>query len=113
MIPRQFDRFARLGDGIITTYLTESECRMVCERGEESLAEHGRALPNFPYFKKKGTVSPVTFQPHEPRSLAAAALRLYRVRLRTTAIAIEHWRGLWSSASPSPDRDSAAVKLLG
>jgi alkanesulfonate monooxygenase SsuD/methylene tetrahydromethanopterin reductase-like flavin-dependent oxidoreductase (luciferase family) len=48
MLPVQFDRFARLGDGIITTYLHAEECRLVRERAEEALARHGRALPDFP-----------------------------------------------------------------
>jgi alkanesulfonate monooxygenase SsuD/methylene tetrahydromethanopterin reductase-like flavin-dependent oxidoreductase (luciferase family) len=47
-LPAQFDRFARLGDGIITTYLHAEECRLVRERAEEALAKHGRALPDFP-----------------------------------------------------------------
>jgi alkanesulfonate monooxygenase SsuD/methylene tetrahydromethanopterin reductase-like flavin-dependent oxidoreductase (luciferase family) len=44
----QFDRFARLGDGIITTYLHTAECREVRRRADEALARHGRALPGFP-----------------------------------------------------------------
>ena len=44
----QFDRFARLGDGIITTYLHTEECREVRRRADEALARHGRALPGFP-----------------------------------------------------------------
>ncbi len=48
MLAAQFDRFARLGDGIITTYLHAEECRLVRERGEEALARHGRRLPGFP-----------------------------------------------------------------
>jgi alkanesulfonate monooxygenase SsuD/methylene tetrahydromethanopterin reductase-like flavin-dependent oxidoreductase (luciferase family) len=48
MLAAQFDRFARLGDGIITTYIYAEECRIVRERAEESLARHGRSLPNFP-----------------------------------------------------------------
>ncbi len=47
-LPAQFDRFARLGDGIITTYLHAEECRLVRERAEEALAERGRRLPDFP-----------------------------------------------------------------
>jgi alkanesulfonate monooxygenase SsuD/methylene tetrahydromethanopterin reductase-like flavin-dependent oxidoreductase (luciferase family) len=47
-LPAQFDRFARLGDGIITTYLEAEECRLVRERAEEALARRGRSLPNFP-----------------------------------------------------------------
>ncbi len=48
LIPAQFERFARLGDGIITTYLDDKECRRVRERAEEALARHGRARPGFP-----------------------------------------------------------------
>ena len=48
MLAAQFDRFARLGDGIITTYVHAEECRLVRERAEEALAHHGRALPDFP-----------------------------------------------------------------
>jgi alkanesulfonate monooxygenase SsuD/methylene tetrahydromethanopterin reductase-like flavin-dependent oxidoreductase (luciferase family) len=51
IIPAQFDRFARLarpGDGIITTYLDDAECRVVRQRAEEALARHGRSLPAFP-----------------------------------------------------------------
>jgi alkanesulfonate monooxygenase SsuD/methylene tetrahydromethanopterin reductase-like flavin-dependent oxidoreductase (luciferase family) len=48
MLPAQFDRFARLGDGIITTYLHTPECRLVRERAEEALARRGRVLPEFP-----------------------------------------------------------------
>lgn len=48
LLPAQFERFARLGDGIITTYVDAGECRMVRERGDEALARLGRALPRFP-----------------------------------------------------------------
>jgi alkanesulfonate monooxygenase SsuD/methylene tetrahydromethanopterin reductase-like flavin-dependent oxidoreductase (luciferase family) len=51
IIPAQFERFARLaqpGDGIITTYLDDKECRVVRERAEEALARQGRSLPGFP-----------------------------------------------------------------
>jgi alkanesulfonate monooxygenase SsuD/methylene tetrahydromethanopterin reductase-like flavin-dependent oxidoreductase (luciferase family) len=48
LIPAQFDRFARLGDGIITTYLDDAECRVVREHAEAALAKHGRSLPDFP-----------------------------------------------------------------
>jgi len=48
LLPAQFDRFARLGDGLITTYVHAEECRLVRERAEESLAAHGRTLPDFP-----------------------------------------------------------------
>ena len=48
LLPAQFDRFARLGDGIITTYLHAEECRTVRERAEEALARRGRSVPDFP-----------------------------------------------------------------
>jgi alkanesulfonate monooxygenase SsuD/methylene tetrahydromethanopterin reductase-like flavin-dependent oxidoreductase (luciferase family) len=48
LLPAQFDRFARLGDGIITTYLYPDECRAIRERALEALAQHHRALPDFP-----------------------------------------------------------------
>jgi alkanesulfonate monooxygenase SsuD/methylene tetrahydromethanopterin reductase-like flavin-dependent oxidoreductase (luciferase family) len=47
-IPAQLDRFARLGDGIITTYLTDDDCRKLRRLGDEALSRHGRSLPNFP-----------------------------------------------------------------
>jgi alkanesulfonate monooxygenase SsuD/methylene tetrahydromethanopterin reductase-like flavin-dependent oxidoreductase (luciferase family) len=47
MLPAQFDRFARLGDGIITTYLHAEECRTVRERAQEALARRGRAGADF------------------------------------------------------------------
>jgi alkanesulfonate monooxygenase SsuD/methylene tetrahydromethanopterin reductase-like flavin-dependent oxidoreductase (luciferase family) len=48
MLPAQFERFARLGDGIITTYIEAEDCRLVRERAEEALARRGRSLPGFP-----------------------------------------------------------------
>jgi alkanesulfonate monooxygenase SsuD/methylene tetrahydromethanopterin reductase-like flavin-dependent oxidoreductase (luciferase family) len=48
IIPAQLDRFARLGDGIITTYLTDDDCRTLRVRCEEALVRHGRVLPGFP-----------------------------------------------------------------
>jgi len=48
LLPAQFDRFARLGDGIITTYLHAEECRTVRERAEEALTRWGRSVPDFP-----------------------------------------------------------------
>ena len=47
LLPAQFDRFARLGDGIITTYLHAEECRTVRERAEEALARRGRSGVDF------------------------------------------------------------------
>ena len=48
MLAAQFERFARLGDGIITTYLHPEECRVVRELAEAALARHGRAPTGFP-----------------------------------------------------------------
>lgn len=48
IIPAQIDRFARLGDGIITTYLTDDDCRNLRTLCNEALARHNRALPDFP-----------------------------------------------------------------
>jgi alkanesulfonate monooxygenase SsuD/methylene tetrahydromethanopterin reductase-like flavin-dependent oxidoreductase (luciferase family) len=48
MLPAQFDRFARLGDGIITTYLHAEECKTVRERAAEAMARRGRAVADFP-----------------------------------------------------------------
>jgi alkanesulfonate monooxygenase SsuD/methylene tetrahydromethanopterin reductase-like flavin-dependent oxidoreductase (luciferase family) len=48
MIPAQLDRFGRLGDGIITTYLTDDDCRKLRDLGNDALARHGRSLPHFP-----------------------------------------------------------------
>jgi alkanesulfonate monooxygenase SsuD/methylene tetrahydromethanopterin reductase-like flavin-dependent oxidoreductase (luciferase family) len=48
LLPAQFDRFARLGDGIITTYVDAEECRLVRERAEEALARRGRPRTAFP-----------------------------------------------------------------
>ena len=47
LLPAQFDRFARLGDGIITTYLHAEECGTVRERAEEALARRGRTGADF------------------------------------------------------------------
>src|SRR5437763_9749354 len=46
--PAQLDRFGRLGDGIITTYLHPDECVTLRERAAAALAAHGRARPDFP-----------------------------------------------------------------
>jgi alkanesulfonate monooxygenase SsuD/methylene tetrahydromethanopterin reductase-like flavin-dependent oxidoreductase (luciferase family) len=46
--PAQLDRFGRLGDGIITTYLQPEECVALRERAAAALAAHGRARPDFP-----------------------------------------------------------------
>jgi alkanesulfonate monooxygenase SsuD/methylene tetrahydromethanopterin reductase-like flavin-dependent oxidoreductase (luciferase family) len=48
ILPPQLDRFARLGDGIITTYVHAAECRELRERADEALARRGRSRPGFP-----------------------------------------------------------------
>ena len=48
MIPAQFERFGRLGDGVITTYLDFAECREVRERAAEARTRHGRGGDDFP-----------------------------------------------------------------
>jgi alkanesulfonate monooxygenase SsuD/methylene tetrahydromethanopterin reductase-like flavin-dependent oxidoreductase (luciferase family) len=48
MLLAQFDRFARLGDGIITTYVHTAECREIRARAEDALARRGRRLDAFP-----------------------------------------------------------------
>jgi alkanesulfonate monooxygenase SsuD/methylene tetrahydromethanopterin reductase-like flavin-dependent oxidoreductase (luciferase family) len=48
MLPAQFDRFARLGDGIITTYIHAEECRTIRALAEAALARHGRPRTDFP-----------------------------------------------------------------
>ena len=48
LYPAQLERFARLGDGIITTYVHPEECSELRERAEAALAARGRELPNFP-----------------------------------------------------------------
>lgn len=47
-IPAQIERFARLGDGMVTTYLTDDDCRRLRALGNEALNRHGRSLPGFP-----------------------------------------------------------------
>ncbi len=48
LLPAQFERFARLGDGIITTYVDAEECALVRERARQALEREGRVLPDFP-----------------------------------------------------------------
>ena len=48
LLPGQFERFGRLGDGIITTYVDAAECRLVRERAAEALARHRRPPSDFP-----------------------------------------------------------------
>lgn len=47
-IPAQIDRVGRLGDGVVTTYLTDDDCRMLREVCGEAFAKHGRPRPDFP-----------------------------------------------------------------
>ena len=47
-IPAQIDRVGRLGDGVITTYLTDDDCRTLRQACDESFAKHSRARPGFP-----------------------------------------------------------------
>src|SRR5438067_2728489 len=48
LYPAQLERFARLGDGIITTYLHPAECVTLRERATAALEARGRSLPGFP-----------------------------------------------------------------
>jgi alkanesulfonate monooxygenase SsuD/methylene tetrahydromethanopterin reductase-like flavin-dependent oxidoreductase (luciferase family) len=48
LIPAQFERVARLGDGIITTYVDDAECRQVRQRAEEARRRQGRPGGDFP-----------------------------------------------------------------
>ena len=47
LIPAQFERFGRLGDGIITTYVHVEEISLIRERAAEALARHGRGRSDF------------------------------------------------------------------
>ena len=47
-IPAQIDRVGRLGDGVVTTYLTDDDCRSLREACEQAFAKHGRPRPGFP-----------------------------------------------------------------
>jgi alkanesulfonate monooxygenase SsuD/methylene tetrahydromethanopterin reductase-like flavin-dependent oxidoreductase (luciferase family) len=48
LYPAQLDRFGRLGDGIITTYVTPDDCVSLREQAAAALERHGRARPDFP-----------------------------------------------------------------
>jgi alkanesulfonate monooxygenase SsuD/methylene tetrahydromethanopterin reductase-like flavin-dependent oxidoreductase (luciferase family) len=48
IIPAQIDRVGRLGDGVITTYLTDDDCRRLRELCDEAFARHDRSRPGFP-----------------------------------------------------------------
>lgn len=47
-VDRAFARFARYGDGIISTNVEPDECREIRRRGEAALAQSGRELRGFP-----------------------------------------------------------------
>jgi alkanesulfonate monooxygenase SsuD/methylene tetrahydromethanopterin reductase-like flavin-dependent oxidoreductase (luciferase family) len=47
-IPAQIDRVGRLGDGVITTYVTEDDIAALRERCTAAFAQHGRARASFP-----------------------------------------------------------------
>ena len=47
-IPAQIDRVGRLGDGVVTTYLTDDDCRKLRELCVGALAKHDRPRPGFP-----------------------------------------------------------------
>jgi alkanesulfonate monooxygenase SsuD/methylene tetrahydromethanopterin reductase-like flavin-dependent oxidoreductase (luciferase family) len=48
IIPAQIERVGKLGDGVITTYLTDDECRTLRELCDAAFAKHGRPRPGFP-----------------------------------------------------------------
>jgi alkanesulfonate monooxygenase SsuD/methylene tetrahydromethanopterin reductase-like flavin-dependent oxidoreductase (luciferase family) len=47
-IPAQIERVGRLGDGVITTYVTTDDIRRLRESCHEAFAQHGRARSGFP-----------------------------------------------------------------
>jgi alkanesulfonate monooxygenase SsuD/methylene tetrahydromethanopterin reductase-like flavin-dependent oxidoreductase (luciferase family) len=48
VFPAQLDRFAKFGDGIITTYVGDDDCRTLRERANAALERHGRPVTHFP-----------------------------------------------------------------
>ena len=48
LIPAQIDRVGRLGDGVITTYVTEHDCVRIKQACTEAFARHDRARERFP-----------------------------------------------------------------
>ncbi len=48
LISAQIERFARLGDGIVTTYVTDDDCRVLQQLGDEALERHRRPPGAFP-----------------------------------------------------------------
>jgi len=47
-IPAQIDRVGRLGDGVITTYISDEDCRRLRAACDAAFAQHGRPRPGFP-----------------------------------------------------------------
>jgi alkanesulfonate monooxygenase SsuD/methylene tetrahydromethanopterin reductase-like flavin-dependent oxidoreductase (luciferase family) len=47
-IPAQIERVGRLGDGVVTTYLTDDDLRKLRALCAEAFARHGRAREDFP-----------------------------------------------------------------
>jgi alkanesulfonate monooxygenase SsuD/methylene tetrahydromethanopterin reductase-like flavin-dependent oxidoreductase (luciferase family) len=48
IIPAQIDRVGRLGDGVVTTYCTEDDCRRLRELCDAAFEKHNRPRPGFP-----------------------------------------------------------------
>jgi alkanesulfonate monooxygenase SsuD/methylene tetrahydromethanopterin reductase-like flavin-dependent oxidoreductase (luciferase family) len=48
VIPAQIDRVGRLGDGVITTYCTDDDCRRLRATCDEAFERHARPRPGFP-----------------------------------------------------------------
>jgi alkanesulfonate monooxygenase SsuD/methylene tetrahydromethanopterin reductase-like flavin-dependent oxidoreductase (luciferase family) len=48
IIPAQIDRVGRLGDGVVTTYLTDVDCVRLRELCDAAFEKHGRPRPGFP-----------------------------------------------------------------
>lgn len=48
IIPAQIDRVGRLGDGVVTTYLTDDDCRHLRQLCDEAFVRHNRPRPGFP-----------------------------------------------------------------
>jgi alkanesulfonate monooxygenase SsuD/methylene tetrahydromethanopterin reductase-like flavin-dependent oxidoreductase (luciferase family) len=48
IIPAQIDRVGRLGDGVVTTYCTEDDCRRLRELCDAAFEKHDRPRPGFP-----------------------------------------------------------------
>jgi alkanesulfonate monooxygenase SsuD/methylene tetrahydromethanopterin reductase-like flavin-dependent oxidoreductase (luciferase family) len=48
IIPAQIDRVGRLGDGVVTTYCTEDDCRRLRDLCDAAFEKHNRPRPGFP-----------------------------------------------------------------